>query len=671
MQKAKILSHKPKKRLEEVLKAHGLIAKKLENFEERAEQIEMARAVEKAIHERKHLIVEAGTGIGKSLAYLVPFIYWAAEAGKRVIVSTYTKTLQHQLTKRDLPFLREALGVDFRFTLVVGAENYLCLRRLERARVYELLDTKEEVKELEKIFQAKPYIERGLKSELDFEPSPKVWARVCREIDLCLGKGCPHQRSCYYTEARKEAYRSQVLVVNHHLFFAHLASGEKFLPPFEAVVFDEAHNLEEVAANSLGIEISHFGVRALLNSICNPRSQKGLLFRLNNLKGEERGFLEKIVDDVKIANDNFFSNLRTHFKNENIKQRIKTPQFAVNWLDLPLSNLISELSLLEDKEVNEEKKLEISAYLLRCQETKANLRKIICQEEKDYVYWAEFSATKKTVRSALHAAPVNIAPELKLRVFQTLKLAVLTSATLSTNRSFNYVRERLGLEEGEELLLDSPFDYSRQALLYLPSHMPDPWQQATLFSLRATEKIKKILAIIKGYTFVLFTSFQMLDEVHEALRKDLTRLKILRQGDMPRYLLLEEFKKSENSVLLGTSSFWQGVDVPGKALQCVIITKLPFSVPNEPVVEAKIEFLQAHNKNPFLHYQLPQAIILLKQGFGRLIRSTKDRGVVAILDPRLKSRSYGKVFLNSLPQCKITSSLSKVKEFMREASLMP
>ena len=671
MQKAKILSHKPKKGLEEVLKAQVLIAKKLKDFEERTEQIEMARAVEKAIHQREHLIVEAGTGIGKSLAYLVPFIYWAVEEGKRVAVSTYTKTLQHQLTKRDLPFLREALGVNFRFTLVVGAENYLCLRRLDRARVYGLLDTKEEVKELEKIFQAKPYLERGLKSELDFEPSPKVWGRVCREIDLCLGKRCPHQRSCYYTEARKEAYRSQVLVVNHHLFFAHLTSGEKILPPFEAVVFDEAHNLEEVAANSLGIRISHLGIRVLLDSICNPRSQKGLVFRLSNLKDKKRGFLAKMVDGVKIANDNFFSDLRTKFKNENIKQRIRTPQFLVNLLDVPLSNLISELSLLQEKEEDEEKKLEISSYLLRCQETKTNLSKIIRQEEKDYVYWVEFSPAKRGVRCALHAAPVNIAEELKLRVFQRVKLAVLTSATLSTNRSFNYIRERLGLEEGEELLLDSSFDYSRQALLYLPSHMPDPWQQSTLFSLRATEKIKKLLAIIKGYTFVLFTSFQMLDEVYEELKGDLTHLKILRQGDMPRYLLLEEFKKSEDSVLLGTSSFWQGVDVPGKALQCVIITKLPFSVPNEPLVEAKMEFLQAQSKNPFLHYQLPQAIILLKQGFGRLIRSKKDKGVVAILDPRLKSRSYGKMFLNSLPQCRITSSLSKVKEFMKEASPMP
>ncbi len=670
MQKVKILSYKPKERLEEVLKAHGLIAKKLKNFEERTEQIEMAQAVEKAILERKHLIVEAGTGIGKSLAYLVPFIYWAVEEEKRVIVSTYTKTLQHQLTERDLPFLREVLGVDFHFTLVVGAENYLCLRRLERARVYELLDTKKEVKELVKIFQAKPYLERGLKSELDFEPSPKVWERVCREVDLCLGKRCPHQRSCYYTTARKEAYRSQVLVVNHHLFFAHLASGEKFLPPFETVVFDEAHNLEEVAANSLGIKISHLGIRVLLNSICNPRSQKGLVFRLTNLKDEERDFLAKMVDEVKIANDNFFSDLRTKFKNENIKQRIRTPQFFVNLLDVPLSNLISELSLLQDKEEDEEKKLEISSYLLRCQETKTNLSKIIRQEEKDYVYWVEFFPPRKAVSCALHATPVNIAEELKLRVFQRIKLAVLTSATLSANRSFNYVRERLGFEEGEELLLDSPFDYSRQVLLYIPSHMPDPWRQATLFSLRATEKIKKILAIIKGYTFVLFTSFQMLDEVYEPLKEDVTTLKILRQGDMPRYLLLEEFKKSEGSVLLGTSSFWQGVDVPGKALQCVIITKLPFSVPNDPVVEAKMEFLQAQNKNPFLHYQLPQAIILLKQGFGRLIRSRKDKGVVAILDPRLRSRSYGKMFLNSLPQCGITSSLSKVKEFMK-ASPMP
>ena len=589
------------------------------------------------------------------------------EEEKRVLVSTYTKTLQEQLVKRDLPFLKDTLGVDFDFTLVVGAENYLCLRRLERARAYELLDTKKEVKELEGIFQAQPELKNGLKSELDFEPSAKVWGRVCRNADLCMGKDCPHQRGCYYTKARKKMRRSQVLVINHHLFFAHLASGEKVLPSFGGIVFDEAHNLEGVATSFLGMEVSNLGIRFLLNSLFNPRSRKGLISRIKNLKKEERDLLEGSVAEVRAASNLFFSNLRNKLGGDGVKQRIKEKKFMTNFLDEPLSRSIFRLNSLLDKEKDEEMKLELSSCLSRCLEIKDNLRKIIEQTEKDYVYWAESSSKRKIARYALHAAPIDIALQLKRRVFDKIKVVVLTSATLATNRNFTFIRERIGLKEGRELFLDSPFDYSSQALLYLPSGIPDPWREASYYSSRAVREIKSILKIVKGYTFILFTSFQMLNQIYEEIKEEENNLKILRQGDMPRYRLLEEFKKGEGSILLGTNTFWQGVDVPGEALQCVIITKLPFAVPNEPIIEAKIEFLKAQGKNPFLHYQLPQAVILLKQGFGRLIRSKKDRGIVAILDPRLKTRHYGKMFLDSLPRCRMTSSLSEVEEFMGKA----
>ncbi len=674
MQNSIVLNNKLRIKVEDILGKGGVVAKKLDNYEERIQQIQMGKAVEDAIQKEEHLIVEAGTGIGKGLAYLIPLIYWTAEEEKRVLVSTYTKTLQEQLVKRDLPFLKDTLGVDFDFALVVGAENYLCLRRLERARAYELLDTKKEVKELEGIFQAQPYFKAGLKSELIFEPSAKVWGRVCRNADLCMGKKCSHQRDCYYTRARKKMRKSQVLVVNHHLFFAHLASEEKVLPSFKGVVFDEAHNLEDVATSFLGMEVSNLEIRFLLNSLFNPRSQKGLIFRIKELKKEERDLLEGSVGEVRAASDLFFSNLRNKLGDDNVKRRIKEKKFVANLLDDPFSRLIFILNLLLDKkeeegeDEDEEMKLEISSHLSRCLGIKDNLKRIIEQEEEDYVYWAEVSSKRKIARYALHAAPIDIALQLKRRVFDKIKMVVLTSATLATNKNFTFIRERIGLKEGRELLLDSPFDYLNQVLLYLPSEIPDPWREVSHYSSRVVREIKNILKIVKGYTFILFTSFQMLNQIYEEIKEERDNLKILRQGDMPRYRLLEEFKKDEGSILLGTNTFWQGVDVPGQALQCVIITKLPFAVPNEPVVEAKIEFLKAQNKNPFPHYQLPQAIILLKQGFGRLIRSKKDRGIVAILDPRLKTRHYGKMFLGSLPRCRMTSSLRELGEFMQKAA---
>lgn len=653
-------------KIEDILAENGPIARELNSYEERIQQIEMTKAVEEAIQEEEHLIVEAGTGIGKSLAYLIPFIYWAVEEKNRILISTYTKTLQEQLIKKDLPFIKDTLKIDFDFALVVGEENYLCLRKLNGARTYGLLDTKKEVSQLGRILQAQSYLSRGLRSELDFEPLAKVWSRVCRNADLCLGKKCFYQSNCYYLKAKKKMYKSQILVLNHHLFFAHLASGEKVLPPFKGIVFDEAHNLEEVATSFLGIRISKAEINLLLNLLASHASQKGLFSRTKGLKEEKRNSLERLIEGVKTASEQFFSRLGDKLEKGNVKQRIKKKGFVDNLLDNPLSNLIFGLNSLLDEQEDEEMRLEISSFSSRCLEIKDNLRRVIEQEEKDYVYWVETFPRRNITTYTLNAAPINVAHQLKTRVFDRVKVIILTSATLANNGSFAFIRERVGLKEGRELLIDSPFDYSKQALLYIPCQMPDPWQEVSDYFSRVAQEVKNILKIVKGSTFVLFTSFQMLDRIYEKIKENESNLKILKQGDLPRYQLLEEFKKNEGSVLLGTSTFWQGVDVPGEALQCVIITKLPFAVPNEPIVEAKIEFLRAQNKNPFFHYQLPQAIVLLKQGFGRLIRSRKDKGIVAILDPRLKTRHYGKMFFRSLPRCEITSNLDEVRRFMQK-----
>ncbi|MCD6231326.1 DEAD/DEAH box helicase [Candidatus Aerophobetes bacterium] len=643
---------------EEILKNGGLISQNLSHYEQRSEQIQMAKAVEEGISRKKYLVVEAGTGVGKSLAYLVPFIYWTVQEKKRVVISTYTKTLQEQLIKKDLPFLKKALGIDFHFALALGGENYLCLRKMEGARLYELLDTPGEIRELEKIFSRLPDLKEGLKLELGFEPSSRVWEKICRESEVCLNKRCPFQKRCYYLRAKIKETHSQILVVNHHLFFAHLSSEEKVLPPFNAVVFDEAHNLEEVATSFLGVKVSNYQVNNFLDSLFNPRTHKGFLTRINNLN------TEKQVNKIRKFSESFFSNLQKKVGEEK-KLRIKEKEF----LPCGLYNLFLELSIflesLKERAKDEEERLEILSYLARCHKIEDNLKMILKQERDDYIYWIEVAPAKRKNKCSLCAAPVDISKELKKRVFNEVKPIILTSATLTIRRNFNYFKERIGLDNAKELYLASPFNYREQVLLYLSPHMPDPWRDSLLYSSRVVEEVEKILYIMKGSTFVLFTSFKMLNQVYEELDKRFLGLNFLKQGDKPRYQLLERFKKGKEMVLFGTNTFWQGVDVPGKALRCVIITKLPFSVPHEPIVEARLEFLKAHNKNPFLCYQLPQAIILLKQGFGRLVRSKEDRGVVAILDPRLRTRDYGKIFLESLPPTRITSTLDEVEEFIR------
>jgi len=471
---------------EEILKNGGLISQNLSHYEQRSEQIQMAKAVEEVISRKKYLVVEAGTGVGKSLAYLIPFIYWTVQEKKRVVISTYTKTLQEQLIKKDLPFLKKALGIDFHFALALGGENYLCLRKMEGARLYELLDTPGEIRELEKIFSRLPDLKEGLKLELGFEPSSRVWEKICRESEVCLNKRCPFQKRCYYLRAKIKETHSQILVVNHHLFFAHLSSEEKVLPPFNAVVFDEAHNLEEVATSFLGVKVSNYQVNNFLDSLFNPRTHKGFLTRINNLN------TEKQVSKIRKFSESFFSNLQKKVGEEK-KLRIKEKEF----LPCGLYNLFLELSILleslKERAKDEEERLEILSYLARCHKIEDNLKMILKQERDDYIYWIEVSPAKRKNKCSLCAAPVDISKELKKRVFNEVKPIILTSATLTIRRNFNYFKERIGLDNAKELYLASPFNYREQVLLYLSPHMPDPWKDSLLYSSRVVEEVEKIL----------------------------------------------------------------------------------------------------------------------------------------------------------------------------------
>lgn len=617
------------------------------DYEHRPQQIQMAEAVEKALHSQSHLIVEAGTGVGKSLAYLVPMIRWARDQSVRVVVATYTKTLQQQLVQKDLPFLKRILG-DFRFALCVGGENYLCLRRFDQVRMHDLFDQAER-EPLNRLFEWSTITRTGLRSDLEIEAPPGLWAKVCRQPDLCFGKNCSFHRDCYYQKAKAVEQQARVLIANHHLFFADMATGGNVLPLYKAVVFDEAHHIEDVATDYLGIEISNYSVRYLFDSLLSQRTRKGLLTRLT-IQDSEIQLIREMVERLRLVSENFFLDVNTLLSNDSVL-RIRQKNIIADTLSEPLLVLRDALSELKIETQEEEQ--EVKAFAMRANTLAMAIRHNLEQDMEGYVYWAE----RENNRYRLVASPIEIAEILREDLFDKVDTIVLTSATLSTAGNFKYIKDRLGIESPTELLLDSPFDFEKQAMLYISSGLDD--QQAPDYQQKFNEELKYLLSVTQGRTLVLFTSYSQLVKTAQAIKTGLQDLVVLCQGDMPAYRLIQQFKENSRSVLFGTASFWQGIDIPGDALQCVVIAKLPFAVPDDPLVEARIELL----RNPFVEYQVPQATLLFRQGFGRLIRSRMDKGVVAVFDSRIIKKSYGRWFLKSIPQCRVVTERTEFKHF--------
>ena len=638
----------------------GILAKSLKDYEYRPQQVIMAEAIADNINNNSHLIVEAGTGVGKSLAYLIPLILWAREENKKVVISTFTKALQYQLVNKDIPFLKDALRLDFSFALCVGGENYLCLRRLNQAGSHGLFEL-DETEALKELFDWKDRTKTGLKSDMDFEPMPKLWQKVCREGDICFGKKCSYYEKCFYQRAKAIERKAHILITNHHLFFAHIASGWNVLPKFDSIVFDEAHQLEDIASGYLGIEVSNYRIKNLINTISNPFTRKGLLSRLEWLTPHTISEINLLTNKVRRAGDGFFGVLSE--KLDGTTKRIRVENFIPNLLKEPLINLFEGLKPLMKSAENYEDEKEILSLIDRCITLSSDIDSIISQTLTDHVYWGEIDG--KRIRIA--ATPIDISSILREQVFENIKPVILTSATLSIKGDFSFLRERVGLNNGNELALDSPFNYRENVMIYTPNGISDP-KDTEEFKRDVIDSIKSILNITHGRTLILFTSYEMLNRAYNALNRlnnsnRLNSLNFLRQGGMDSYKLVEEFKERDNTVLLGTYTFWQGVDIPGDALQCVIIVRLPFQVPDDPVTEARLERLKENGKDPFIHYQIPNAILMFKQGFGRLIRTQNDKGIVAILDPRVRTRFYGERFLDSLPDCMRTDSIEKVEEF--------
>ena len=646
------------KQVENYLGKEGILSFNLEGFEFRRQQMDMAVAVEEAFGNANHLIVEAGTGTGKSLAYLIPAILWAVENNKKVVISTYTKTLQHQIINHDIPFLRDKLGIEFRYALCMGNENYLSLRRLKRSAQAGLFTHSDEESQWEGIFNWAGETETGFRSDLPFEVLPQVWEEVGRQKDLCLGKNCETNSSCFYFKARKKWFGAHLLIVNHHLFFANIANAGAVLPAFDAVIFDEAQNLEETATQFLGLEISNSSLIHFLDRLHNPRTKRGLLTRIDH---DSVPHLYKLVMAARQAADVFFNQLLEEYGKNNRVLRFYKPPALDNVLYVPLEILREALKSLEGGLGSEEDRVDVSSASERCFEFNNALSAILNQHMRGYAYWLEIVPRKRFHRFVLRGVPIHVAGELHAQVFDKIDRIVMTSATLTTSKGFEFIKERIGYKPDEELFLDAPFDYNNQALLYIPDDLPEPGGDAEIYVKGIADRCRELVEACDGRTFILFTSYALLNQVYERL--DGLQFPLIRQGEMPTIQMIKKFKQ-EPSVIFGTNSFWQGVDIPGDALQSVIITKLPFDVPKEPLTEARIEELRRQHIEPFKHYQIPRAIIQLKQGFGRLIRKKTDKGVVSILDSRMRRRGYGKQFIESLPPCRVVNQLEEVREFI-------
>ncbi|MCL5006227.1 MAG: DEAD/DEAH box helicase [Acidobacteria bacterium] len=632
--------------LEKIFGPTGWLARHHPRFEYRPGQLEMAENVESALENGQHLIVEAGTGTGKTLAYLAPLI----RSGQRVVISTGTKNLQEQLFYKDIPFLKK-LFPRLRATLMKGRQNYLCRQKLYDLEKQPVLNGLEEVSLYSQLREWETRTETGDRVELKNLPdTSELWSRIDARRETCTGQKCKQFERCFITWMHQRAAESNLIIVNHHLFFADLALKEtdfaSLLPDYSAVVFDEAHEIEDVATQYFGLKISNYKIEEL------ARDTEATL----KIKGLDSAEVFGAVRELRRRADLFFELFPATEGRSNFDNRASFLEVNRGTYSALVNALVRiETELLRVKDRPEE----INNLARRAEETRQALETILESRDRNYVYWWE----RRGRGIFLEASPIDVSPILREKLFGQVRTVILTSATLSVLNRFDFVKRRLGVEMAREKILQSHFDFGRQALLYTPIHLPDPREPE--YSSRAASEVIALLKITRGRAFVLFTSYQQMRAVYERVRAH-TRYPLILQGTAPRTALLDKFRSTPHAVLFATSSFWQGVDVQGQQLSAVIIDRLPFAVPTDPVVAARIRQINEDGGNAFTEYQIPEAVIALKQGFGRLIRSENDRGVLAILDRRMVQKQYGRIFFGSLPSYRCTQRLEEVDAFMQE-----
>jgi ATP-dependent DNA helicase DinG len=641
----------------------GLISQFHENYEYREGQVGMANAISGAFESGKHLIVEAGTGTGKTLAYLVPAIAASVKLKKRIIVSTGTKNLQEQLMEKDIPFLQKILPVKFTAAYMKGRSNYACLYRIKRSDDQPILDGLDQMNNFKAVRDWVRETETGDRAELTYLPENlSFWSRINAKSETCIGQKCSDFETCFITKMRSRAESADIVIVNHHLFFADLnVRGNQYgkvIPDYGAVIFDEAHMVEDIAADYFGVQVSNFQIDELARDVSElPISDAIVVARLTKGSAKVIGLAEQFwsrFPQGRGADGRFVLDPDAFVVR------------AVNGDDrqTPLGEAMQAvgaalLSLESEADVFSEKMPEAENIVRRIRQIRFDLEFVAKQGDRNYVYWLE----RRGRGIYAQATPVDVSALLRDKLFDKIGPCILTSATLSANGSFSFVRSRLGLSEAgtNTHVADSAFDYENQAILYLPPGMPDP--RAPEFTTMAASEIVKILRATNGRAFVLCTSISSMNALFEIVSSRVGFTCLL-QGTMSKTGLLEQFRLTSNAVLFATASFWQGVDVQGEQLSCVIIDKLPFAVPSDPIVAARSRFIDENGGRSFFDYSVPQAIISLKQGIGRLIRSRTDRGVITILDPRLRTKRYGRDFLNSLPRMRITGDIADVESMM-------
>lgn len=636
----------------EIFAPGGMLEKCMpQGYEHRGSQLEMAEILEQAFQKKRHAIVEAGTGTGKTLAYLVP----AIRSGRRVVISTATKSLQEQLFTKDIPFLQKHFAPDLKVAVMKGRSNFLCRQKVHWMEGQPALKGLDEVDWFAQIADWEKLTETGDRAELNFLPDDAdLWHRLDARREACTGQKCPEFNRCFITAMHQRAAQADIVIVNHHLFFADLALRQddfgSILPEYAAVIFDEAHEIEDVAGSYFGRGISNYRFEELARDAeqalrMTREGSAALLRRVTRIKERSRNFFDAFPQREG----------RSPFEQAEREQFIAHNRESYDGVLRALKALETEIAALPGKSE------ELINIARRSFELRGETEFLMETAERNYVYWME----RRNKGIFLAATPIDVSGILREQLFERFETVVLTSATLAVAGRFDFLRQRLGFSNGLERVLPTEFDYRAQALLYIPSRMPDVRDAA--FPEKATQEITRLIEITEGRAFCLFTSLSQMKEIYGRVRKAVD-FPLLLQGTSPRPALLEKFRNTPNAVLFATSSFWQGVDVPGEQLSCVIVDRLPFAVPSDPVVAARVRALQEEGRNPFAEYQVPEAVLALKQGFGRLIRARTDRGVLAILDNRIERMQYGKIFLASLPEYSITREIADVERFMQAKS---